>query len=198
LIRHGQTENNKNKVYCGWTDSELDRIGILQAEKISAYLKDEKIDAIYSSPMKRAVDTANAIALKQKDAKFYFEDSIREVNFGVFEGLTYNDIYENYGDEAKKWTEQGLKYCFPKGEDIQKFHKRVSDFYEKLIKVDYNKVAIVTHEGCIRCLLSYITIGSIDMFWKYSVKVGSISRVDVNQNYSYVLSLNENHMELIP
>jgi len=192
LIRHGQTKYNKIKAYHGWIDSELDDTGVLQAKKIANYLAGESIDIIISSPLKRALDTAHIIGQKHPGVKIDIAEELKEVNFGLFDGLTYREISEKYSEEAKLWEMQNYDYCFPNGETIKGFYERVNMFLEKLMSMDYKKAVLVTHEGCIRSILSYITSSSIDAFWKYSVKTGSISRVMADKGFSYILSINEN------
>lgn len=192
LVRHGETEYNKRKAFHGWIDSELNERGILQAEKIAAHLGGERIDIVISSPLKRAFDIAHMISKEHEGVRVDTAVEIKEVNFGLFEGLTYEDICEKYSEEAKSWEQQKLDYCFPEGENIKSFFERVKLFLENLILKEYKKVVLVTHEGCIRCILSYITTSSMEAFWKYSVKTGSVSRVAIDKDFSYILSLNEN------
>lgn len=196
LVRHGQTKENKDKVFHGWIDSSLDDIGLEQANSIAAHLSGEQIDAILTSPLKRTVDTARIIASKKNDCEIFQEDGIKEINFGLFEGLTYSEISSMYRDEASKWEQESLKYRFPQGESIPDFFNRIKAFWDNMIQKDYKKVVLVTHEGCIRCILSYITNNCVDLFWKYSVKTGSISRIAFDDGFSYILSINENYKKI--
>jgi alpha-ribazole phosphatase len=195
LVRHGETEYNNKRVFHGWIDSDLNDKGIMQAQKAARLLEGESIDIIFSSPLKRAVTTAEIIARANNNTPVSLASEIKEISFGLFEGLTYQEICEKYGMEVKKWENEPLKYCFPGGEGVQAFYERIKGFLNGLSNKEYKRVVLVTHEGCIRCILSHVTSSSTDVFWKYSIKVGSISRVIINKDFSYILSLNENYKE---
>ena len=95
LIRHGETDGTYQKRYCGVTDLPLNKMGIEQVENASRNLKKEKIDKVYSSDMKRTIQSAN-IVFKDKDIEKL--SSLREMNFGIFEGLTYEEIMKKHSD----------------------------------------------------------------------------------------------------
>lgn len=191
LIRHGQTEHNRKRVFQGSIDTPLNDEGIKQAELIKSALAGEIADIIFTSSLKRAVDTAQIISGSMGNPPIYKERDLREIDFGLFEGLTYHEICEKYPHEAKKLSEEALNYHFPEGESITDFFIRIKEFFYRLLLEDYEKVVVVTHEGCIRAMLSCICVNSIDLFWKYSVNTGSISRVHGNKDFSYIISLNE-------
>jgi alpha-ribazole phosphatase len=192
LIRHGETEYNCRRALHGWIDSELNEKGRVQVENIAEYLMEEKMDAIYSSPLKRALDTGNVIAKRCGNIPVNIVHELKEVHFGLFEGLTYDEICEKYSEEAKRWQFSDLNYCFPGGEGIPCLHNRVKSFMEDVAKSQYKKIAVISHEGPIKCILSYIMNSTADLFWKYKISNGSISRICIEDKYSYIISINEN------
>ncbi len=84
-VRHGSSNANSSGVAAGWTDVELDDEGLEQAKKVGERLKDEKIDVIYSSDLKRASKTAEGI-IKHHDCELILDKRIREQNKGKYEG----------------------------------------------------------------------------------------------------------------
>ncbi|KPU46274.1 phosphoserine phosphatase 1 [Oxobacter pfennigii] len=192
LIRHGQTEYNKKGVYHGWIESELDDVGISQAEDSAKLLCGEKIDVIYTSPLKRSASTAEIISQSTENPPIIISENIKEVNFGLFDGLSYEEISTKYNDEANKWNEAPLGYHFPEGESIPQFFERIKLFLDELIDKEYKKVVVVSHDGCIKYILSYIMCGSGELFWKFKVSTGSISRISFERDFSFLISLNEN------
>ena len=141
LVRHGQTEWNLLKKVQGKADIELNEQGIKQAEETRNYLKNEKIDLILCSPLKRAMQTAEIIK-QERNIKMIIDERISERDFGEFEGMPNTDF-----DFNAFWSyKQNLKY--DKAENIQDFFERVYDFLDS-IKNEYTgkRVLIVAHGG---------------------------------------------------
>ena len=93
LIRHGQTNYNSQNRYCGFSDPPLNDTGIWQCRQIPARLKDSKIDKVYSSDLLRARQTAEIIFGNNSIEE---TTDLREMNFGLFEGLKYEQLIEKY------------------------------------------------------------------------------------------------------
>ncbi|MDR1702565.1 MAG: histidine phosphatase family protein, partial [Sporomusaceae bacterium] len=101
LVRHGQTSWNLEKKYQGQSDIELSPLGILQAEKVGERLSSEKIDAVYASDLSRAFKTAAYIAIKH-NLPVKTVPQLREIRFGLWEGLTFTEINAQWQDEFEK------------------------------------------------------------------------------------------------
>jgi alpha-ribazole phosphatase len=167
LVRHGESEANVSKRFSGITDVELTETGALQAAKAGRKLKGEKIHKIFSSPLKRAKNTAEIIAdeisFNKKD--IIIDNCLTEVNFGIFENLKWEEIVELYADEIENWIEFKHKYKFPKGEGYDDIIKRVSCFMDN---VPDNSL-ISTHYGVIQGILLYLKIADDDTLWNYEI-----------------------------
>lgn len=141
LTRHGQTEWNLLKKVQGKADIELNQKGIKQAEETRDYLKNEKIDLILCSPLKRAIQTAEIIN-QGRNIRMIIDERVSERDFGEFEGMPNTDF-----DFNAFWSyKQNLKY--DKAENIKDFFGRVYDFLES-IKNEYagKRILIVAHGG---------------------------------------------------
>ena len=113
------------------------------------------------------------------------------MNFGEWEGLTFEEIKTRYSLESSRWMENWSHEAVPGGESFLEMSKRVIHEVEK-IRNDHNgNVAIVSHGGCIRTILSNYIIGSLDDCWKFYIDQGTITRLSFNNNYTYLKSLNE-------
>lgn len=167
LVRHGESQANISKRFSGITDVELTERGALQAARAGRKLKGEKIDHIFSSPLKRAKNTAEIIAdeigFNKKD--IIIDNSLTEVNFGIFENLKWEEIVDMYADEIESWIKFKHKYKFPKGEGYDDIINRVSFFMEK---VPDNSL-ISTHYGVIQGILLYLKIADDDSLWNYEI-----------------------------
>ncbi len=167
LVRHGESEANIGGRFSGTTDVELTETGVLQAVRAGKNLREKLIFKFFSSPLKRAKNTAEIIAdeigFNKKD--IIIESCLTEVNFGIFENLTWEEITELYADEIENWTQFKHKYKFPKGEGYDDLIKRISDFMDN---VPDNSV-IATHYGVIQAILLYFKIADDVTLWDYEI-----------------------------
>lgn len=167
LVRHGESQANVSKRFSGITDVDLTEKGSLQAIRAGKSLKGKTIDRIFSSPLKRARGTAELIAdeigFNKKD--IIIEKSLTEVNFGIFENLTWEEILDQYADESENWIEFKHKYKFPKGEGYSDIILRVSDFMDKVA----DNSLIVTHYGVIQSILLYYEIADDSSLWDFKI-----------------------------
>lgn len=167
LVRHGESEANVQKRYSGITDVDLSEKGKLQAAAAGKRLLTEKISNVYSSPLKRAGDTAKIICreINLDENKIITEDCLIEVNFGVFENLTWDEIILKYKEESEKWIYERHKYKFPDGESYDDIIKRTADFIDS---VPDNSL-IVTHFGVIQSILLYLGISDDNNLWDFKI-----------------------------
>lgn len=173
LIRHGETDYNKEGKYCSFTDITLNGKGILQVFELQKKIKDISPDIIFSSSHKRALQTAE-ILFPQK--KIELAEELKELNFGLWEGLNYQEIYQRYRELYTKWLSDFYKYTPPQGERMEDFEKRIVNFLNK-VSCNYSgrKIVFVTHGGVIKVLSRYLSIRESHDFWKIDVEPASIS-----------------------
>ena len=153
LMRHGQTDwNAKGKVQ-GWQDAPLNAVGIQQSHEAIAKLKDEGIETIYASDLKRTKKTADIIG-GALDLPVHYTKRLREMNFGKAEGVKKIDleakfsyIYHTFND-IKNPERYDIRY--PNGETIGEVQQRFMKFFTKLMEDRRQKVLVVTHGMLIR------------------------------------------------
>jgi len=176
LIRHGRTKDNEEKRFVGWQDTDLSEEGCLQAEKLALRFQDKKIGALYSSDLLRAIKTAEILGKKQ-GIKPRKSNMLREINFGEWEGLTYEEIMHSYKKEAQKWLKNPLLYSPPGGESLLQVYARMEKFLNSLSPPENNDEAIVlvSHGGAILSVLhKYLGLRKEDI-WKIKIKNTAIS-----------------------
>lgn len=185
LVRHGQTEMNAQRLYFGKLNPPLNDLGISQAYQAKEKLLNIDYDRIYSSPLERAKQTAEICNYLDKD--IIFDPKLEEIDFGIFEGLTFKEMSERYPDEIKKMEENWKGYNYITGESPQEMFYRAVSFLETL---DYTKNnLIVAHWGIIGCIISYFISKSLDTYWKFNIKNGSIAIFEGNFEFSYLIKL---------
>ena len=155
IVRHGETDYNVEHRWQGHLDVPLNKNGLYQAQSLAKYLQNEPIDAIYSSDLKRAYDTAQAIA-DAKQMKVIAEARLREINLGVFQGLTNKQIQEAYPYEKMQWDNNN-KFSPAEGESRHQVQERVHQAWQEITnQTDINTIVLLSHGGTIRMLLARI------------------------------------------
>ncbi len=191
LVRHGESLWNKNGRVQGQKDIILTENGKQQAIKLSKRLKQEKIDYIYTSSLKRAKHTAKFIS-KQLNVRLIIEDNLKERNFGVWEGLFIEDIKKNYEKEYELWKTHPYNFKIHKSETVEDVLIRVKLFLEYLNNNYMKKsILIVSHTVIIKLIIIEMLKLKITDYSKYHISNCSLSIIDHNNNNFYLKSVND-------
>ncbi|AUM98303.1 alpha-ribazole phosphatase [Clostridium botulinum] len=182
LIRHGETEHNKRKNFYGKLDVGLNEKGEKQSYKVGELLKDVKFNKIYISDRKRTRETAERILERNrfydKEKNIIYKDErINEIDFGLFEGKSYEEIGSLYPKEQEKWEKDWKNFAPPKGESAVVFYNRVENFMKHIQKEEDGNYLIVTHGGVIRMIYSYILQNNMDFYWNFASRNGDITLI---------------------
>lgn len=154
MIRHGQTDGNKNGIVYGHLDLHLNEEGLKQVAKIADQLINHHIEFIYSSPLTRTRQTAEVVSAKL-NLPVTYRDELVERDFGSLNGRTWKDILEEFGpDYRHKDFRQEYDYHEFGGEDFNDVKKRVLVFldYLKQTYKDNQVVLAISHAGIIRLM----------------------------------------------
>ncbi len=157
LIRHGATDWNTGEGrYCGSSDiSDIDinQLGIMQAKALAERLKDELLEAFYSSPMRRTMHTAELLA-RPHGLKVSVINELRERSYGAWEGLTVKEINEKFPGSYQKYEVDPGSYSPPDGETGFEVGERVARALASITERHKDcSLALVAHEATIRILL---------------------------------------------
>ena len=191
LSRHGETDWNKKHWLQGTTDIPLNENGIEVAETTAEALKDVPFDLIFSSPLKRAYQTAE-ILKRDRPIPIYTDERLREISFGSFEGLCCKGEGYNIPDpNFPNFFDAPASYTPPKdGESISELCVRATDFLTWLIdQPEYrDKTVLVSgHGALVKALLSSLLITDLKDFWKGGVhKNCAVSIIDVENGKAVV------------
>lgn len=187
MIRHPETKGNKEKKYIGITESYYTSKGKIQEKKIVYYVKKFNFDIIYSSPTSRTLYLAKNIS-NRYNKKVIVENSIAEMNFGIFENMNYTDIQKKYPDEWNNWVKDGVNYRIPNGESLMDVYKRVTSFIDK-IKADKGSCILVTHGGIIQTIIPYLLGLNIEDRWHFKISPAAVAVVDFKNDYGVLKEL---------
>ena len=180
LIRHGETAWNAVRRLQGHIDIDLNPEGQRQAAAVARALASEKLDAIISSDLKRALQTAEAIAAHHQ-VPLHVDPDLRERGYGAFEGLLYTEIAERYPEDFAAWQARHVESVMPHGERKAESFR---EFYERSIaalaswaeKHPGQAIAVVAHGGVLECAYRAATGMSLDSPRDFQVKNASINR----------------------
>lgn len=154
LIRHGATTLSAEDRFAGATDVDLSEEGQKQAALLGARLAQEKIAAVYASPMKRTRDTALHVA-RPHNVEVTVEDGLREINHGRWEGLTRKEVESRFGDEYHQWEEDPFTFAPEGGENGLGVIARALPVLRKIVlRHPRQCVAVISHKATIRLTMS--------------------------------------------
>ncbi len=149
LIRHGKTEGNLKKRYIGVTDEPLCPEGLEQILNSIEEKRYPSVDLVYTSPLKRCIQTAERI---YPDIKYIPYDNLRECDFGELENKNYLELSDH--EKYQKWLSSNGTLEFPSAEKQEDFKKRCQEAYKLIIQKSFNQdIAFVVHGGTIMAIL---------------------------------------------
>jgi probable phosphoglycerate mutase len=151
-VRHGETDWNVETRMQGQLDIPLNDKGRWQAERVAEALADESIDAIYSSDLLRAIQTADAVARRQR-RPVGTDRGLRERCFGVFEGLTFSEVEARWPEQSRRWRRREPGFAPDGAESLEQFSARCVGSAERLVaRHPGQTIALIAHGGVMDCL----------------------------------------------
>jgi alpha-ribazole phosphatase len=195
FVRHGQTLWNKELKYQGHSDIDLSEEGLQQADQVAFRLRREPFSAIYSSDLARAVVTAEKVALYHS-LPIVAMPEFREVGFGKWEGLKYDQIYAGWSADIEKFFRFPSQVEIPGGESFHDVQKRTNQGLELLRqRHDGECIAVVTHGGAIRTMLCSALGIHLDNLWSFRQDNTAVNIVEYEERHNILRLVNDvNHL----
>lgn len=166
LVRHGETQWNKEGRYQGQIDTDLSDRGKEQGELLGEALKGIKIDIAYSSPLKRAFETAQA-GLKYHDLEIGIVPGLTEISHGTWEGLLSSELKETHGVLVEQWHATPHLVQMPEGENLQQVQARAMAAIEELAeKHEGQTVLVVSHDATNKAIICGALGIDLSRFWQ--------------------------------
>ena len=184
LIRHGETNWNREGRIQGQTDVPLSDLGVKQARRLGMRLEAEAFDKVYSSDLKRALQTAQ---LAMPDANICQDKRLREISRGVLEGCTKEEMTEEEAQLYETMHQDPFNNRLPGGENFQDFNARVKDWLGSLPQE--GKIAAFAHGGIVHTSL-HLLLGVSDA-WTFAVNNASITKLLIEENYTTIAFVND-------
>ncbi len=175
LIRHPKP--SVTGICYGSLDVSLSEEGLQQAHAIAAELAGEPFAAIYTSPLRRCAEMARLL-VQGRECPLVVVDGLREIDFGRFEGHTFDDLARDYPEVYRRWMEAPTEVEFPGGESYAALRRRVVEAVGELrVRHAGQSIAVVTHGGVIRTLLAEVQGVDPRRMFDIAVPYGAIRRV---------------------
>ena len=192
IVRHGETEHNRQQLALGRADVPLNETGRKQALALARALAAEQFAAIYASPLQRTLHTAQAIAAAH-GIEVVADEGLIEMDVGEMDGLTFPVIRERFPGLLERWvSDEGPEHPMPGGERLTDVRDRAWDMVTRLSKRHGGEtICVVTHNFVILTLLTQFIGVELADFRKLRHSVAAITRVEWRQGRPRIVVLND-------
>ncbi len=178
LIRHGQTEWNLAGRYQGQSDVPLSQKGLEQARSLAKFFPARQLDVIYSSDLQRAVSTAEAVA-ERFSLQVQTRRELRELNFGAWEGLSYEQIVKEWPDALRDFFAHPDVLHIPEGESFPALQARAVACIRSIVQENKGKsIAVFSHGAILRTILADALMTPLSNVWRFRQSNTAVNRID--------------------
>lgn len=166
LVRHGQTQWNREEIFRGTADIPLNESGIREAHLAAESLKERAIKAVFSSPLARAKQTAEAIAgLHGLEVRII--EGLKDLCFGEWQGVSHQAVLERYPELFRQWLREPHRVTFPGGESLGAIQSRAVEAVKKVVlKHPEETIVMVSHRVVNRALICGLVGIDLSRFWQ--------------------------------
>ena len=191
VVRHGRTEWNRVERFRGRADIDLDEVGMKQAEATADRIAEWQISAIYSSPLRRALTTAEILA-RRFDLEVKLLPGIIDIDYGDWQGLSPEEAAAKDSALYAKWLESPDAVKFPGGESLAEVRERAASAVDDLtMQHSKGTVALVSHK--VVCQILILSLLGLDNshFWQVAQDVSAVNLFEVRDGIPSALLLND-------
>ncbi|HPP06639.1 MAG TPA: histidine phosphatase family protein [Syntrophorhabdaceae bacterium] len=195
ILRHGETQWNKEEIFRGRNDIPLNEVGLKQAELASYYFKDKGIERIFSSPLLRAMQTAEAVS-KTVGGDIEIVEEFIDINFGIWEGLTVKEVEKNFPEDFDIWVKSPQMLNIKGAETLEAVRKRIASGFERILSEKSENLLIVTHRAICKIIVLFLLDMGNEFFWTMKFDPASITLLEKHSNrYLLVFSNDTCHLQ---
>ena len=196
LARHGETEWNVGEIFRGRIDVELNGTGLKQAELLAQHLSKVKIEAIYSSPLKRALGTAATIA-SYHQPEIIIADGLIDLDFGQWQGLSHQQVKDKYQELYVKWRQNPDQVQMPGGESLNEVRDRAVAVVDEVVARHEGTAVLVSHRVVNKVLICALLGLDNSHFWNIRQDVCGMTTFTY-ENGRFILTEHNNTSYLKP
>lgn len=174
LVRHGETEWNADEIFRGRADITLNEKGVVQAKLLGEYLTKSRLEAVYSSPLQRAVRTAERIAIPHS-LNVRIEPALIDIDYGEWQGIPLTEVKKIYKNLYIKWETSPEKVKIPGGESLDDVRDRAIAAVNKIVKKHKGPIVLVSHRVVNKVLICSLLGLDNSHFWNIRQETCGIS-----------------------
>ncbi|MAE10668.1 MAG: histidine phosphatase family protein [Dehalococcoidales bacterium] len=198
LARHGETAWNVEEIFRGRIDVELNETGRRQAQLLAGHLLDINIEAVYSSPLSRALETAEAIAGRRR-LEVDVSAGLMDLDFGEWQGLSRREVTERYPALHEEWLNHPERVRFPAGGSLSAVRERATGLIDELIGKHTGTLVLVSHRVVNKVLICALLGLDDSHFWNISQDTCAITTFDYEQGRFVLAGHNQtSYLKSIP
>jgi broad specificity phosphatase PhoE len=198
LIRHGETEWNRREIFRGRADIELSETGARQAELLAKYLSQVEIAAVYSSPLKRALKTAEAIASYHK-LEVKTDVGLIDLDYGKWQGLARREVEKRYPKLYAEWLKSPHRVKMPGGESLNDVRRRALGVVHRVTEQHTGTVVLISHRVVNKVLICALLGLDNSHFWNVRQDVSAITTFTYeNDRFSLTRHNDNSFLEALP
>lgn len=190
LIRHGETEWNAGEIFRGRADIDLNENGILQAKLLAGYLSNRKLEAVYSSPLIRAVRTAGGIITFRK-LDIRIEPGLTDLHYGEWQGMAGKQVKEIYRSLYSAWEKTPHQVTMPGGESLDDVKKRSGEVIKRILRHHSGTVAVVSHRVVLKVIICSLLGLDNEHFWNIRMDTCGITTFTCEKGNAILTSHND-------
>jgi broad specificity phosphatase PhoE len=191
LVRHGQTKSNITGYFMGWSNEDISDLGYAQVRSLSSRLAEFPIATIYTSPLKRAMNTARILAEPHKLEPNVLDD-LTEIGLGDWQGLHRDEISQKWPEIWRQSRIDPSVVTFPNGENFQQLTERAVRAFNRIVADNTNRHTLaVTHDAVIRVLAAHVLGTSNSIYRHMEINNASLSVIRVEDDRMRLVTLND-------
>jgi alpha-ribazole phosphatase len=190
LLRHGEIGEEYLNRYIGSTDPPLGERGRRQVDTIRTYLQSRIFDHCLCSPMRRCRETVAAV-LESRETAIEFDQNLREIAFGEWEGMSFDEIVKTSPGGVRRWIDFDPAFAFPGGESIGDFLERIRCVAERVSDDPADTILLCTHGGIIRTLICHFLRLKPWQYILFKVKPASVTTIELFDDGGILTGLSE-------
>ena len=190
LIRHGETEWNRIGKFRGRNELPLNDNGVNGAHNTGRELKDSQIESLFTSPLKRAIQTAEIVSSYIPGSEVIIDNGFQNIDIGDWEGMAKEEVKIKYPKEYEMWFHEPENLTIPGGESIIDVQKRAYTRLKEIVKLEHEVIAVVSHRSVLKVLLaSILGMKEKNYFWRIFIGTASAIRVEYSEYMGFVLKI---------
>ncbi len=191
LVRHGQTAWNVEEIFRGRADIPLNETGKKQADLLADFLSTPPVEAVYSSPLRRAYDTALAVA-RPHGIQVQVSEGLNDLDFGEWEGKKVEEVKERYPDLYALWMSHPEQIRPPGGEKLYEIKERALAVVRAAVDTHEGRVVMVSHRVVIKLLTLALMGLDESRFWNIVVDTCGVTTFRASKRRYVLIRHNDN------